>query len=182
MNQKTVIPARPVWAGRTVLKTSLRANGRWSLLFVGVGLVVICLGNARSASGQSNHEPQMEVNRLPPTTGEPLTMAPLNMPDIDCIVAEWRYTAARPVLTLLCPPDSVFSPLRVLIKLSWMKPEDLPVSPEHILAPSGTRTKIRTNKTAVQTWLQVGEKGKPRGSWIGFTAVVDVALLKGRPM
>jgi hypothetical protein len=146
-----------------------------------VSLIVFCLVQPRFGLSQSDRKPPMEANLLPPTTGEPLTIKPLNMQDIDCIVAEWRSTAARPVLTLICPPDSVFSPLRVLIKLSWMKPEDLPVSPEHVLAPAGTPTKIRTNKTAAQILLPVHENGKPRDTWIGFTAVVDVALLKGRP-
>ena len=105
------------------------------------------------------------------------------MADIDCVVAEWRPTATRPVLTLICPPSAVFAPLRVLIKLSWMKSEDVSVEPEQILALEGSPTKIRTNKTAAQVWLQVNEKGerKPRNTWIGFTAVVDVALLSGRP-
>jgi hypothetical protein len=103
------------------------------------------------------------------------------MQDIDCIVAEWRSTAVRPVLTLICPPNSVFSPLRVLIKLSWMKPDDFAVNPEHILARPRTPTKIRTNKTAAQIRLPVNESGKPRDTWIGFTAVVDVALLKEHP-
>jgi hypothetical protein len=167
---------------RALLKRSSRTNGFRGLLFAGVSLVVICWGNPRPALSQSDHKPQIEASLLPPTTGEPLTIKPLNMQDIDCIVAEWQSTAARPVLTLICPPNSVFSPLRVLIKLSWMKPEDLPVSPEHILAPPGTLTKIRTNKTAAQIWLRVDDKGKPRDTWIGFTAVVDVALLKGRPV
>jgi hypothetical protein len=170
-----------VHSQRTLLKGSSRTNGFGGLLFAGVSLVVICLGNSRPASSQSDHKPQIEASLLPPTTGEPLTIKPLDMQDIDCMVAEWRSTASRPVLTLICPPNSVFSPLRVLIKLSWMKPEDFPVSPEHILAPPGTPTKIRTNQTAAQIWLQVNEKGKPRDTWIGFTAVVDVALLKGRP-
>jgi hypothetical protein len=132
---------------------------------------------------QSEHKFQSEGNLLPASIGEPLTVKPLDMQDIDCIVAQWRTAGKIPVLTLICPPSTVFSPLRVLIKLSWMKPEDAPVSPEHILAPAGASTKIRTDKTAALIWLQVDEKGKrePRGTWIGFNAVVDVALLSGRP-
>jgi hypothetical protein len=170
-----------VSAQRALLRKSSRTNGLRRLLFAGVSLLVICLAEPRPTSSQSDHKTPMEANLLPPTTGEPLTIKPLNMQDIDCIVAEWRSTAVRPVLTLICPPDSVFSPLRVLIKLSWMKHEDLTVSPEHILAPPGTPTKIRTSKTAAQILLPVKESGKPRDTWIGFTAVVDVALLKGRP-
>lgn len=166
---------------RASLKWSSTTNGFRRLFFARLGVAVMCLVAPHPALSQADHKPLMEASRLPPTTGEPLTIKPLDMEDVDCVVAEWRSTTARPVLTLICPPNSVFSPLRVLIKLSWMKSEDFPFDPEHILAPSGTPTKIRTNKTAVQVWLQVNEKGKPRDTWVGFTAVVDVALLKGRP-
>jgi hypothetical protein len=170
-----------VCAQRAILKRSPRTNGVRELLFAGMSLVVICFGDAHLALSQSEHKSPTEASLLPPTTGEPLTIKPLDMQDIDCIVAEWRSTTVRPVLTLICPPNSVFSPLRVLIKLSWMKPEDFPVRPEHILAPPGTPTKIRTNKTAAQIRLPVNENGKPRDTWIGFTAMVDVALLKEHP-
>jgi hypothetical protein len=153
------------------------------LLLAGVSVIMTCLGAPRPILSQSEHKAQSEGNLLPATIGEPLTITPLDMQDVDCIVAQWRTTAKKPVLTLICPPSTVFSPLRVLIKLSWMKPDDAPVSPEHILAQAGAPTKIRTNKTAALIWLQVDEKGKrePRGTWIGFNAVVDVALLSGHP-
>jgi hypothetical protein len=167
------------------------ARRRWKtrvypgLLLAGASVIVTCLGVPQPIFSQSEHkaQTQSEGNLLPASIGEPLTVKPLDMQDIDCIVAQWRPSAKMPVLTLICPPSAVFSPLRVLIKLSWMKPEDALVSPEHILAPVGAPTKIRTNKTAALIWLQVDEKGKrePRGTWIGFNAVVDVALLSGRP-
>jgi hypothetical protein len=153
------------------------------LLLAGASLIVICLAAPAATMSQSERKPQIEASLLPPTTGEPLTIKPLDMQDIDCIVAQWNITPRVPILTLICPPRTVFSPLRVLIKLSWMKPEDAPVNPEQILAPVGTPTKIRTNKTAAQIWLQMEEKGKrePKSAWIGFNAVVDVALLSGHP-
>jgi len=165
------------------LNESSRTKGLPGLLFAAVSLMMIGLGDCRPAIGQSDHKPQIEASLLPPTTGEPLTIKPLDMQDIDCIVAEWRSTAARPVLTLICPPNKVFSPMRVLIKLAWMKPEDAPDSPEHILAPAGIPTKIRTNRTAVEIWLPVmrNREGDARGTWIAFNAVVDLALLSRRP-
>ena len=122
-------------------------------------------------------------NLLPATVGEPLTIKPLDMADIDCAVGEWHPTGTKPILTLICPPNTVFAPLRVLIKFSWMKSEDIPVEAQQILAPPGSPTKIRTNKNAAQVWLQVIDKGerKPRSTWVGFTGVVDIALLSGRP-
>ena len=126
---------------RAFLKRSSTTNGLRRLLFVRLGVAVMCLVAPHPAVSQADHKPRWKISLLPPTTGEPLTMKPLDMQDIDCVVAEWRPTTARPVLTLMCPPNNVFSPLRVLIKLSWMKPEDFPVDPEHILAPPGTPTK-----------------------------------------
>jgi hypothetical protein len=160
-----------------------KSRARPGLLLVGMSVIVAYLAAPRPILSQSEHRVQSEGSLLPATTGEPLTIKPLDMQDIDCTVAQWRSTPTKPVLTLICPPSTVFAPLRVLIKLSWMKTEDAPINPEHILAPAGTPTKIRTNKTAALIWLQVDEKGKrePRGTWIAFNAVVDVALLSGRP-
>jgi hypothetical protein len=123
-----------------------------------------------------------EGNSLPATTGEALTITPVDMPDVDCVVQRWKGDGAKPVLTLLCPPAQVFAPLRVLIKLSWMKPEDAPVNPIDILALPGAATKIRTCKAAAFVWLQVRKKegGQSRSVWVSFTGVVDVALLGGQ--
>jgi hypothetical protein len=151
--------------------------------FLLAGVITICLGASRSVLCQSEHPVESQANFLPATVGEPLTIKPVDMQDIDCIVAGWQPSTKLPVLTLICPPSTVFSPMRVLIKFSWMKPEDIPVGLEHIQAPAGTPTKIRTSKTAVQVWLPVNKKGKTdaRESWIAFNAVIDVALLRGSP-
>src|SRR5262245_22233369 len=152
-------------------------------LLAGASVTIICLGASRSVFGQSEHPVESQANLLPATVGEPLTIKPVDMQDIDCIVAAWQPGAKMPVLTLICPPSTVFSPMRVLIKFSWMKPEDIPAGLEHTLAPAGTPAKIRTSKTVVQVWLPVANKGKAdaRESWIAFNAVVDVALLRGSP-
>ena len=162
--------------------TQRRVGAFQGLLLSGTIVIAAVLVAPRSVLSQSAHKDHVG-SLLPATVGEPLTIKPLDMADIDCVVAEWRPTAMRPVLTLICPPSTVFAPLRVLIKLSWMKSEDVSVEPEQILAPEGSPTKIRTNKTAAQVWLHVNEKGerKPRSTWVGFTAVVDVALLSGHP-
>ena len=152
-------------------------------LLAGASVITIWLGASRSVLGQSEHTVESQANFLPATVGEPLTIKPVDMQDIDCIVAAWKPNAKMPVLTLICPPSTVFSPMRVLIKFSWMKPEDIPTGLEHILAPVGTPTKIRTSKTVVQVWLPVNKNGKTdaRESWIAFNAVIDVALLRGNP-
>ena len=156
---------------------------RTMLLLAGSSVVAVCLLTPRSAFGQSEHQAENPPYFLPSTVGEPLTITPIDMEDIDCVVAEWQPAARMPVLTLICPPNVVFSPIRVLIKFSWMKLSDIPARPDHILASSGMPTKIRTTKAAVQIWLPVDikAKGEGRQSWIPFNAVVDVALLRGHP-
>ena len=152
------------------------------LLAIG-SMLVLVLSVPPAILSQAGRQTGPEANFLPPTTGEPLTIKPLDMEDIDCTVAQWAPASKRSVLTLICPPNTVFSPIRVLIKLSWMKPGDAPISPERILAPVGTVTKIRTKNTLAEIWLPVEKdrKDTSRQSWVGFNAVVDVALLRGRP-
>jgi len=55
----------------------------------------------------------------------------------------------------------------------------VPAYSRTIRAPARTPTKLRTNKTAVWIWLAVKEKqdSAPRNKWVGFSGVVDVALL-----
>lgn len=117
---------------------------------------------------------------LPATTGDPLTIAPIDLPDIDCAIHEWNPSSPKPVLTLLCPPRPVFAPLRVYLKLSWMKPEDVPVDVGKIIARPRELTRIRTNKSAVMVRLAVaGERGQlAQAKWVSFNGVVDVALIK----
>lgn len=163
------------------------ATGSWEfrgyprLLLMGLIVIFSCLAAGLPILSQSQSSDQMGGSLLPAGTEEPFTLVPLDMHDVDCVVAQWRPTPSKPILTLICPPNTVFAPLRVLIRLSWMKPEEVPVKPEHIQAPVGAQTKIRTNKTAAQVLLQLDENGdhKYRNAWIGFNAVVDVALLSG---
>jgi hypothetical protein len=62
-------------------------------------------------------------------------------------------------------------------------PEVATVSPGCILAAACSPTKIRTEKATVPIWLPVSEKGKRKShsTWVSFNAVVDMALLTGRP-
>lgn len=150
-------------------------------LFAGITTITGFLGTPRHSLSQSTREDRLEGNFLPATTGQALTIAPVDMQDIDCVVAQWSPTPTRPVLTVICPPNTVFAPLRVLIKLTWMKSESIQFDLREILALPGNPTKIRTNKNAVQVWLQTAEKNenggrKPRSRWVGFDAVADVAI------
>lgn len=132
---------------------------------------------ATPSGAQSPVQTTNEANRLPPTAGEPLTIKPVDMPDVDCVIAQWSPADPRPVLTVICPPETVFAPLRVLIKFSWLRPQA--TRPEAMRLPfrAGSLTKIRTNKDVAQIWLRL--EGAPE-SWVSFDAVRDVALVLDR--
>ena len=115
---------------------------------------------------------------MPPTTGAPLTVTPSDRSDIGCAVVEWNAGAAKPTLTVLCPPEEILAPLHVYLKVSWLKSEDVPAYARMIQAPARTPTKLRTDRTAVWIWLSVQDKdASPRKKWVAFTGVVDLALL-----
>jgi hypothetical protein len=120
-----------------------------------------------------------QVQLLPPSTGEALTLAPNNMPDINCSILEWKDDSPKPTLSVLCPPQDTFAPVYLFLKLSWLKPEDVPSSARSITAAAKMVTKIRTTKSAAWVWLGVKEKvdAASHGTWVAFNAVADIALL-----
>ncbi len=150
-----------------------------AVLLFAAALVALLIFSPVSPLAQKVSQPGSEGNLLPSRTGEPLTLKPIDLPDIQCSVADWKNTAPKPVLTLLCPPQEVFAPLRVYLKLSWLKPEDVPGNSANILAPPKTPTKLRTNKGGALVWLNFdpAAKEKPQAQWVQFNGVVDVALL-----
>ncbi len=90
---------------------------------------------------------------------------------------EPQSTEAAP--HVLCPPEVVFAPLRVDLRLSWMKPDDVPVDVARIIARPRSSTKLRKNRSAVMVRLEVapqtGQHVQTR--WVGFNGVVDMALI-----
>lgn len=147
------------------------------------GLWILC------SSGQAQEEPPAERSTqfLPSSLGEPFTVVPIDMPDVECQVLEWNKKlndAAGPTLTLLCPPEQIFAPLRVLIKLSWLDQDEKepPVDPEKILVVLGEKTRLRARKDSAFVHLDLLDaNGKPHKGWIPFTGVADVALLPRYP-
>jgi hypothetical protein len=129
-------------------------------------------GQTRLSSEQSSS--------LPATTGEPLTIVPVDLQDIECSIQEWNSGPPKPFLKLLCPPKAEFAPLRVYLKLSWLKSDDVPMDVRGINVVRGQPTKIRANESKVLVLLEmVGEKGRnSKAQWVGFNGVVDVAIIK----
>ena len=120
-----------------------------------------------------------QVHLLPAPTGDALTLTPTDMPDVSCSIVEWKDDQPKPTLAVVCPPQETFAPLHVYLKLSWLKAEDVPLCVRKISAPAKTLIKIRTDRSTAWVWLGVREKpdAAPRQTWIGFNAVVDLALL-----
>ena len=123
-----------------------------------------------------------EAAMLPQAMGHNITLSPNDVPDINCSVVEWKNDPATPMLSVICPPQSTFSPLYVYLKLSWLKPEDVPLSARGIMAPAKTLTKIRTHKSTAWVWLGVREKqgAQLHNMWVAFNGLEDMALLPVR--
>jgi hypothetical protein len=120
-----------------------------------------------------------EVHPLPQPIGEALTLTPTDMPDVSCSVVEWKDDTPKPTLAVVCPPQDTFAPLHFYLKLSWLKSEDVPSSVRSITVPVKTTVKIRTTGPTAWVWLAVKEKQSAavHRRWVGFNAVVDIALL-----
>jgi hypothetical protein len=110
---------------------------------------------------------------LPPTAGQPLTVTPSDKTDVSCSVAEWNGAPAKPTLTVICPPEEIFAPLHVYLKVSWLRAEDVPADTRGIRAPARTPTKRRTNKSAIWLWLGVQEKQDALPARNGYRSVVS---------
>src|SRR5215470_12587992 len=173
------MPRKPII--RNAMKNLRTIKNHASLLRASIAALTLGLWAALTVLAQAPDRATSEVNSLPPTTGAPLTIKPVDMQDVDCMIAQWNTGAPRPSLTVICPPESVFAPLRVLIKLSWMKPELAPTNPDTIPFRVGALTKIRTNKNAAQIWLLADQAHGSREQWVPFDAVGDIALLVGHP-
>ena len=120
-----------------------------------------------------------EVHLLPQPNGEAFTLTPTDMPDVSCSIVEWKDDTPKPTLAVVCPPQDTFAPLHVYLKLSWLKSEDVPLFARSITVPPKMIVKIRATGSTAWVWLAVKEKpsAAARRTWVGFNAVVDIALL-----
>jgi hypothetical protein len=133
---------------------------------------------AALADDSAHHE---EVSFLPATTGDPLTVKPIDLPDVHCSIVGWDKSGNKPVLTLLCPPKAIFAPLRVYVKLSRTQSGEADTY-QDIVAQTNAPTKLHTTKRSAWVWLGVRKANqKIRDSWVPFDAVVDVALVEDSP-
>jgi hypothetical protein len=141
-------------------------------------LILLLIVIAAPLGGQTRGPIDQEVSALPATTGAPLTIVPVDRPDIDCSIQEWNATGPKPYLKLLCPPEAVYAPVRVYLKLSWMKAEDVVKDIDRIIARRKQLTRIRSNQNVVMVRMEVSQgKDHPQVKWVDFNGVMDVALI-----
>ena len=109
------------------------------------------------------------------------TPVPVERAPINCAVLSWEYTPSRPLLTLVCPPEDVFAPLRVYLKLSHSAPKGKARDYQKIAVQPGELTKMRSAETEALIWLKVQEDGKakPTAQWMPFDEIVKVGLFDG---
>src|ERR1700687_5557759 len=98
------------------------------------------------------------------------------VPDLKCAIVEWNDGPPKPSLIVVCPPEEVFAPLRLYLKLSWKHDEDVPRDFQTFMAQPNTQTKIN--------WTQQGDyrvllKTERKSGGSGRTAWVDSNDLTG---
>ncbi len=131
--------------------------------------------NPRSPSEQMRQQARFaKAERTIPPTPEP----PKKKGEIDCTVEEWTPSDTSPVLGLVCPPPQVFSPLRVHLKVSWLKVGDIPKVLHRIVAEPHMPVRIRPTSSTLRVLLRVSKHPEDAGKeeWIGFNSVLGVGL------
>jgi hypothetical protein len=123
----------------------------------------------------------------PPSTPR---MTPMNSREVSkqsreqevlvCAIEDWRHDGRKPILTLVCPPDEIFAPLRVLITLSWAEPRDIPRNLNDIEIRPRLPVKLTSTGRGLGVRLPIfpaGEK-RPHEDWLWFTEIQHVRLLR----
>lgn len=87
---------------------------------------------------------------------------------------EWNAGGTKPILSLVCPPEEVFAPLRVYFQVSWARAEHMPANRLEILAPPKAAARMHWTRTEFHVRLPVFEKNqkKPLAKWISFNELV----------
>jgi hypothetical protein len=100
-------------------------------------------------------------------------------PDLKCAVVEWNDGPPKPSLIVVCPPEEVFAPLRLYLKLSWKRDEDVPRDFQAVIAQPNTQTKINWTprgdyRALLKTERKNGGSGRPE--WVDFNDLAGVYI------
>jgi hypothetical protein len=99
--------------------------------------------------------------------------------EIKCSIIEWDRSAPKPVLTVVCPPPEVFTPLRVFLKFSWMEGRDVPKDAAKVVAEPRAATKILLDKANIKVFLKISKGADDSGKekWMAFNALEGFAIV-----
>ena len=103
----------------------------------------------------------------------------LRASDIKCSIVEWDNTSPKPVLTVVCPPPGVFTPLRVFLKFSWMDTKDVPKDVAKVVAEPRAGTKIQFDRANIKVFLKLsqGAQDSIKEKWMAFNALQGFAII-----
>ncbi len=99
--------------------------------------------------------------------------------DLKCAVVEWNGNPPRPSLVVVCPPEEVFAPLRLYLKLSWKRDEDVPRDFQSFIAQANTQTKVNWTprgdyRVLLKTEHKNGRSGQP--AWVDFNDLAGLYI------
>jgi len=83
------------------------------------------------------------------------------------------------VLTVVCPPPDVFTPLRVFLKFSWTDSKNVPKEAAKVVAEPRTETKILLDRSNIKVFLKVSKGAEDSGKekWMAFDALQGFAIV-----
>jgi hypothetical protein len=99
--------------------------------------------------------------------------------DLKCAVVEWNDGPHKPSLIVVCPPEEVFAPLRLYLRLSWKRDEDVPRDFQNLIAQPNTQTKINwTRQGDYRVLLKTERKsdGSGRPAWVDFNDLTGLYI------
>lgn len=108
-------------------------------------------------------------------------LGPPRMGAVSCQVIDWNHKGEPlPQLTLTCPPEGVYTPIRIYLVLSWAKEESVPEAWSRISKSVKYETKLRSaDNGGLEVRLKCLDERKKEGQreWVRFTYVVRQAIL-----
>jgi hypothetical protein len=100
---------------------------------------------------------------------------------VTCQVVEWNVRGEPlPQLTLACPPEGIFTPVRVYFVLSWGEKKDLPKDWAQVSDAQGYEARMRQGRKGIEVELKIYDKQKKerQRQWVLFTHLVRQAILE----
>ncbi len=121
------------------------------------------------AQSQSPSAQELLPRRSGPAPAHPLK----------CAVMAWEQTGDKPSLTLICPPEDVYSPIRLVLKLSWKEVKEIPDGLRDLELFPGDIAKVKLSSKAAVALLRIRAdvRGRPGHKWVKFNELLQVGIV-----